>query len=444
MSVNAFCDDSGFGRDSQRVGPLPGAANSAAAPAGLAAQGDEAALAGRCPGNTYPQSSHEEMTAADERYHLAGGLDWLEWSSSVQWDRDAFEPLAAMLSAVKERCQLEGKPYEWVEILGVGPVRAGRTGGNRGGERGQHFDFKLAFENAPIFLAARHEADEKHPNVWAKLSGRACLLGGAWESYARVNRAIRAMGGEVVAEKLSRADLCLDIAELDVRELQEAVERGQCITRASSVEPRWNALTDRKTGFTAGKRPLRLTVYDKRMQVIQSADALYAQAMIDRRWGGQEPLKATRVEFQCAREWLREQGINSPCDFRQLQGAIAEKLTHEWFRIADRAVDRKNKNQSRAGTLPLWALVQDGFRRIFGECTGELVPVQRERIRPERLLKQARGCLMNAMLQMGWKVRTYPEFCLQSQRALHQLGMVEKDAEAFVEEYGRRETEFLT
>ena len=284
----------------------------------------------------------------------------------------------------------------------------------------------------------------EHPNLWVKLEGRTCLLWGAVESYAKVQEVITALGGRVVSEKISRVDLCVDIPGLDVRELQEAVERGQFITRANHVKPQWDLARDQKTGFIAGKAPLYLTVYDKAAQLMGRGGADYAQAMIDRRWSGEAPKTATRVEFQCGRRWLLEQGVSSAWDFFGLQGAIAEKLTQEWFRVTDQPVDRENRNQSRAKTLPLWVTVQAGFRRVFGEPEGELVPIQRDKIEPFRLIKQGRGCLRNALLQMGFKCETYGAFAEWCRWLLLRLAQRTGDYEAFIEDYKRRQTEHLS
>jgi hypothetical protein len=188
---------------------------------------------------------------------------------------------------------------------------------------------------------------------------------------------------------------------------------------------------------------MRLVVYDKLFEVDRKCDELYRQGLIDRRWGGERPENATRIEYQCSRPWLVRQGVDSPEDLFRLQGSIVKKLTSEWFRLTDRAVDREHKNQGRAEVLPLWSAIQSAFARVYGEPAGPLVPIRREKITPVRLLKQGRGCLRNALLQMRRECKTYPEFIRELGDALRNLGAVTKDMVRFMNDYHRMELEFL-
>ena len=189
---------------------------------------------------------------------------------------------------------------------------------------------------------------------------------------------------------------------------------------------------------------MHLTVYDKVRQLIgRSVEADYIQALIERRWGNEEPRKATRVEFQCSRRWLLNNGVSSPMEFFGLQGALVEKLTGEWFWITTTPVDRKNKNQSRAETHPLWLSIQKAFRAIYGEPVGELKRIERDKILPIQLIKQGRGCLRSALLQMKRPCRNYAGFVAECGRAMERLGLAERDSVAFMDEYERRQMEYL-
>lgn len=113
---------------------------------------------------------------------------------------------------------------------------------------------------------------------------------------------------------------------------------------------------------------MRLSVYDKLMERIGKSEALYLQALVDRRWyGGHDLQSASRVEYQMHRRWLVEQGISTPDDFLRLRGSLSEKLTHDWFRLTKKHVDRRNKHQSRAATHPIWEGIQKAFATIFGQ-----------------------------------------------------------------------------
>ena len=400
------------------------------------------AARGGCLSNTHPQSSQRELNGFPGCL-VSGGLDWFEWSSSVRWRPERFHKVAETFEKVKATCQEERRPFEWVSVDGVADVRLGRTGINRGGDRGHYFDFKLNLCGVQMALANRPTPSKEHPNVWVKMTGRDCLLLGAGEAYGLVHAFLEMLDGKVIGEKLSRVDLCLDLANLDVCALQEPVERGQFVTLAGSVHPHTDVLNETKTGFSAGKRPMHLTVYDKVAELAKKMSVDYIQAMVERRWGGTMPEKATRVEFQCSREWLRNQGVDSPTSFFRLQGTLAEKLAEQWFRLTDRPVDRKNKNQGRAETHPLWVAIQEAFQVVYGEPAGELRPIERAKIQPIRLLKMARGCLRSALLQMGKRCQDYGEFVGRAAMVLEDLGAIENDEAAFMKEYFYRQTEYL-
>jgi hypothetical protein len=377
-------------------------------------------------------------------YHFSGGHDWLEWGAHVQWEESHFQSLTKKLESAKAYCQENKLPIHEININGVGGIMVSRMGGNRGGDHGEHYEYKISWGRITLGIACRSEAKGKRPNVYAQLKGRECLLLGALEGYGLARDLIALLGGKIVEEKLSRVDLSLDIAGLSTRELQEAIEQQRFITDANEVRPVVEILHDSKTGFTAGKRPMRLVVYDKLQELQSKSDCLYIQGMIDRRWNGNKPSAATRIEFQCCRSWLVDQGISSPADLFRLQGSLVEKLTGQWFRMTESNVDRENKNQSWAETSKIWQAIQSAFRQIYGQPAGPLLPIRRDKIDPIRIIKQGRGCLRNALLQMHCECRTYAQFIREAARLLEHAGTATQDSVKFMDEYQRMELEYMT
>lgn len=253
---------------------------------------------------------------------------------------------------------------------------------------------------------------------------------------------LTALGGRPIIKRVTRGDLCLDIANLDVTSLLALVKDGQFITRASSVLPKIDYLTDQETGFTAGKYPCYLTAYDKVDERMGKADSLYLAALIERRWGGSVPQAAARIEYQLNRPWLRNNGIDSPEDFLNHRGTLSEKLTSDWFRITATRVERRNKHQSRAGVHPLWAGIQEGFVAIFGPPQGLLEPLSRNHVRPIELARQGRGCLLSCLLQMRIEISSYQQFVAACSDLL--FGLFPKDAERakFLEMAAERTMEY--
>jgi hypothetical protein len=404
-----------------------------------AAAGGSGIAEGGCPSNTHPQTSQE---AALPGCSISGGFDWLAWSASVEWGQESFKQMMQEFQRAKIGCQELKQAFEWVELEGIDPVRVFRTGFNRGGDAGQHLEFKLSYHDVNIGLSRERVGTDRQPNFYAELTGRNCLLLGAAEGYQLMRKLVRTLGGIVQWERIARVDFCLDVGGLDTRSLQTVVEAKQFITTAKNVQPHGNVIGDKKTGFSVGKRPLRLVVYDKICQLATKNDALYLQAMIDRRYGGIRPEKATRVEFQTSRHWLRKQGVDSPDDVFRLAGAIVGKLSHQWFRLTDEPVDRKHNNQGRVATLPAWMGIGVGLAQVFGQPMGELIPIQRERVRPERLIRQGFGCLISAMLQIGRPCENLDDVLLHIFKLIEGIVPTAFDEEKLIKNYQRCLTEY--
>jgi hypothetical protein len=277
-----------------------------------------------------------------------------------------------------------------------------------------------------------------------KLTGRECLLVGAVEAHEKAEVFISALGGEPIELKLSRGDLCLDIANLSAFDLHELVKSGHFITHASHVRPAIDYLTDKITGFYAGKTPLYLTVYDKVAERMGKVDQLYNQALIDRRWYGQLPRVAARIEYQLRRPWLLEKGISTPRDFLDRRGSLTETLTKDWFRLTERKVDRRNKHQSRATTHPLWVGIQQAFQTVFGPSEGFLAPIKRNKITPIELAAQARGCIAACLLQMGIELHSYEDFSNKAKKIMLRFFENPEDRIKFLQDFDRRKMEFET
>jgi hypothetical protein len=411
------------------------------------------AAAPRCLSNTEGLSSPVQRMKGFPDYLISGGLDWFEWSAQVHWvDRHRFGPALRLFQRAKEACQAERKAYTEVHLPDFGPVRIARQGVNRGGDRGQHFEFRLRISGVTIGVSLRDVEPQLHqrtrkrrlPNFFVQQTGRDCLLVGPLQGFDMAEATVTALGGACVEKKLSRADLCLDVCNLHVEDLLQLVEAGQFITSARHVRPQVNYVTDAVSGFTAGQSPIRLVVYDKLAERLGKADHLYNQALIDRRWYGRVPEAAARVEYQIHRQWLLDQGITTPEDLLSHRGRLCQKLTYDWFRLTAEPVDRRNKHQSRAGTHLLWIGIQEGFETVFGPPEGELPPIRRDKITPTELARQARGCLANCLLQMAMPFETYGEFAEMARRVLLALPESGADAGKFMAEVERRKMEFET
>jgi hypothetical protein len=422
----------------QPQGPGPQAASGAAGPG--------------CPGPTQDSSSQIIKLRDYPDCTVSGGIDWFEWTGLVDFSQSAsFVSMCREFQLGKEYCQAEKRAYYQTFVPEFGPVRVRRIGVNRGGDRGQHFEYRVNVPGATYGVSPR-TGDElsrgksrQQANFYVLQTGRDCLLHGAQQGYDRALHFLTALGGSPRELKISRGDLCLDVCNLRTEDLLKLVEAGHFVTLARNVHPNINYVMDKVTGFVAGKSPIRLSVYDKIAERMGKADALYLRALIDRRWYGVTDLDAaSRIEYQMSRRWLSEKGITSPQEFIAQRGTLCEELTHNWFRLTGKRVDRRNKHQSRAQTHRIWEGIQQGFLDVFGKPEGRLAPIRRDKVSPTKLSEQGRGCFANALLQMDMPFVTYGEFAEMCKRLILAMPASKAQADAFMEELGRRKMEFET
>ncbi len=395
---------------------------------------------GRPLSNTAPQSIQVPLLNYPD-YLVSGGIDWFEWSASVDWDQSCFNLLFNSLTEIKNKCQQEGIAQERVFLLGCVPAWIHRMGKTRGGGRGRHFQFCITISGITLALGDWQATKEGADNLYVRLTGRDCLLQGAWESHEFIGSIVEKLGGFIWDEKLSRVDFCLDIANLPIVVLQNLVEQRQFITRLKEVRPQLNLVGDVHTGFTAGKSPQRLIAYDKLAQCQSKTDQEYLQGLLQNRYGGQVPQHASRVEVQLSREYLLRAGIQRPVDaLKHGPSALRHYLT-ETFRLTDRVIVPGTKNHSRAKIHPLWESLIQGFEHVFGMPAERPVAIDRSKVNPIQLLKQSLGCLRNALLQKGKNISSFDDFIAQAADELKNLYSTSEEQEDFIEEYQFRLTE---
>src|SRR5690606_16943398 len=139
---------------------------------------------------------------------------------------DSFPQLLALLDQAKEKAQAENQDGNWVQVAYNVPLFVERGGFTRGGGRGTHYEFRIRFQGIQLGLSREREANSRRPNLVVRLSGRECLLFGAARIYYRVRDLVQLLGGFIFGEKLTRVDMCLDVANLPTPILQNLVERG--------------------------------------------------------------------------------------------------------------------------------------------------------------------------------------------------------------------------
>jgi len=80
---------------------------------------------------------------------------------------------------------------------------------------------------------------------------------------------------------------------------------------------------------------------------------------------------------------------------------LAEYLTTQWLRLTQDQVDKQNKNQGKARTLPLWQDVSDRMVAWRGACSAPLAFLPLGRSDNSHLMKQIIGVARAAAEYQG-------------------------------------------
>ena len=321
------------------------------------------------------------------------GLDWLEWCSYGEWDRERWGEVRQVLEKAKERAKV-GDGEAVVEI--AGEVVAVQSAGAR---RGLYCSWVIVWAGIEIGVMDRAEESPTAFSVHVVARSLACMELGAGV-FSHVHRFLARLGYAERRTVASRVDLACDLVGVTVVPFQEAFMSGGVVRRARHSALYFDGL--RGSGVTIGKSSVMLRVYDKLLEAYKSGDAVKFACLLEKRWQGVERPEggATRVEFQLKRDVLRAMGMD---DVPKLLGNLREVsrwLTEDWCRFTD-GVDCR-KHTERVPSSSLWQQVQAALFHAF-RCGEELPITWRRRLMgdPRRLVLQAAGCLSSALALTG-------------------------------------------
>jgi hypothetical protein len=356
--------------------------------------------------NTPPQSSIFQ--------NCKGAEDWLEFGLFVNWNGQGnpynWREFREEMEAAKERAQHESARPEDCQIQVFGRVAEVERGGVFAGKnrKGIYYRYALEYQGLKILIQDKDTHNGKNQNVIIRATGEECLLQGFDQCHKNGLKFVRQKFGTAEKEKLTRVDVCLDLPGVSMEEFWAAHLEGRYITRSKS---RGMGESTGKTVYF-GSAPLILRIYDKLAEVNAKANPTKKLAMKMHRWGGKTPVCAVRVEFEIHREALKERGIDSVGDYYKKRADLVRYLTHEWIRLTETKPDRKNKNQSKAETLGVWKLVQDGFQNFAGNPVGEsLAPLDKAKANVKDLLKQCSGTAYTAATHQGREIQSVDDLC---------------------------------
>ncbi len=207
-----------------------------------------------------------------------------------------------------------------------------------------------------------------------------------------VRRMVCALDGNLLWDKVSRADVCVDLPGVDTAVFVQAFLDGHCITRARKRTVHYDG--NRPTGLDLGAgNEISCCIYDK---LLECTDERKLAVLKAKRWGGNVQA-ATRVEFRLRREALKSFGVNSLADYREKRSGILSYLCTQWLRMASEDVDRTHTTRTELDSL--W---QEVLRCFLAWSASPVVPVTRAKrvaVNGLGLIRQAVGCLTSAIVR---------------------------------------------
>jgi len=383
-----------------------------------------AVLSGRS-GNGEPNLTNR-LPGSDRE--VRGGCDWLGVSVWATFDEAGFAELRKVLDgAIRKSEEEEGNRESLVEIGGR-DFEVFRCGLRVAGLR---YCYRLVCEGLALVLAP-FAVPGKRPNLMVTADGTACLsrggqVGRVWADCCDV---LEALGGRIEKNTVSRFDAAVDLVGVDVIELVRLYREGAFVSRArkftdwekggklteaekcsilEAVRRRLDAGDDfatvygqglRSTGLTIGSDDLLCRIYDK---IAECREGDKLALMVARRWGGEMPEVASRVEFQVRSERLRESGVRTVDDLLVRQNVLVAYLCENWLVVRQPGLAR-DRDRKRSEVHELWERVQSGFRASFwaGDDDEELRPV--ERVPSGRQLSMFRGVASSIVAAVGASV----------------------------------------
>jgi hypothetical protein len=354
--------------------------------------------------------------------------DWLTVNFYV--DFPSFDELAQRLDRAQEAAAKNLKGDDELQFGDVRFLVAGRGARQGRGDKSIHMRWRLVAENGLVLLLLnRATSHETLPNVSARATSLMMMQLGFMQVWQLMQYCIEAMGGEIVGDKISRVDPCVDLPGTAIEEFVRPFQQDWFVSRTRShanyaVGVFMNEYMQGRqhTGFTFGKSPMMCRVYDKLVESRRDENKLAVLKAM--RWGGL-PECATRVEFQIERAKLKQFGVDTVADWIAMRADVLDELTTSWLRLTAGPVDRRNAK--RAPIHPVWELTRTAFFEAYGKAAGlVLEPLQPMELNPSRFVASAVGSLRGMFARVGKDIRDNEHFEREALAAIRD-GIRERD-----------------
>lgn len=361
-------------------------------------------------------------TGGEDTAHLSLYVEWkgiefyraiCDWKAAQKLGREGHEtPLDEKVTGF-----MLGK-YEF-EVLPFGY--------NAGDSKFSYYPYVIKGDGIRYCFSEREYKGEdmKCPNMRVEMGSLALMLLGFRECWRKTQEIVRLLGGELHKDRIARIDVCVDLPGISVDTMQNAIWRGRFISRAK-YKARYAVLSGscqdldtmrieeykfgkKRTGVVIGRSNISCRIYDKLHESCHREDKMLC--LIHKRWGGEVPEEAARVEFQLRADALRKISvaekktkIETVDDWFKCRADICKYLCKSWLRIYRKDFDSTHTSRlSDDDMLPAWKRVIDAFECWTGE--GNEKTVKREstplQIDAYSLIDEGFGCLESAYIRCG-------------------------------------------
>ncbi|MFG0262505.1 MAG: hypothetical protein ACF788_08960 [Novipirellula sp. JB048] len=280
---------------------------------------------------------------------LAHGIDGLVLALDVNWRNDhSFE----MLGDLKSEAKAEGVEQPMV-IQPLDGTAEALFNVQPHGARGH--EWLLISGEMSLRIGSWLEPGPR-PSVMAELRSETLWTHGPHGAVARLRTIIGGLGGQIVHERASRVDPCVDV--LVPASLWRAQLLDHIVTRAAHAAPFFR--NKRLTGLQIGKGTIMCRMYDKPLEIVQQSSKFWMWDV----WGVEsidKDHRIIRVEFQLKRQAIKDLGIDTFADLMENMPGLWAYCTSRWLRMVNDASHHHTMQQA----LPWWSVVRGGGSAVM-------------------------------------------------------------------------------
>jgi len=172
--------------------------------------------------------------------------------------------------------------------------------------------------------------------------------------------------GEIIAEKISRADMCVHVDNFKLDNLNELYHSWRGTFR--KVE---HYFYNRKlNGITFGTfqdKNVMCRIYDKSLE-IKSSNKLWFKTIWTK--AGMDPENVWNIEYQIGRKYFKDREIETVTEFVVHMRGIWEELTTKFVSF----IEQTDNNISRCPLKPEWEQITKAYQTYY-----QKVPIKREK-----------------------------------------------------------------